>query len=72
MSVNQGKGTSIPEKVEKEGIHQGSTNCAYSDERARNVHIKRFLHAQNYVHINQSKHLTSTVTLFKVVSYFCV
>ena len=26
-------------------IIQGSTNCAYGDERARNVHAKRFLRA---------------------------
>ena len=37
-------------------LHQGSTNCMHGDERACNMHIKRFLHAQNYVHINQSKH----------------
>ena len=37
--------------------YQGSTNCAHGDERARNVHAKRFSRAQNYVHVNQSKHL---------------
>ena len=34
----------------------GSTNCAHGDERARNVHVKRFSRAQNYVHVNHSKH----------------
>ena len=34
---------------------QGSTNFMHHDERALNVHAKRFLRAQNYVHINQSK-----------------
>ena len=52
---------------------QGSTNCAHGDERARNVHVKSLSRAQNYVHVNQLKtHLTSTPTLFKVVSYFYV
>ena len=36
---------------------QGSTNCAHGDERARNVHAKKFLCAQNYVHVNQPKQL---------------
>ena len=35
---------------------QGSTNCAHGDERARNVHVKRFSRAGNYVHVNQSKY----------------
>ena len=37
--------------------NQSSTNCANSDERARNLHTKRFSRAGNYVHANQSKHL---------------
>ena len=36
---------------------QGSTNCAHGDERAYNVHGKRFSRARIYVHVNQSKHL---------------
>ena len=36
---------------------QGLTNCTYGDERAYNVHAKRFLRARNYTHINRSKHL---------------
>ena len=35
---------------------QGSRNCTHGDERAPNVHAKRFLRARNYVHVNQSKH----------------
>ena len=52
---------------------RGSTKCAYGDERARDVHARRFLRARNYVHVNQSKHfLSSTRMLFKEASCFCV
>ena len=37
-------------------VYQDSRNCAHGDERARNVHVKRFSRARNYVHVNQSKH----------------
>ena len=46
---------------------------AHSDEHAHNMHIKRFSRAQNLRAVKSVKTLlTSTSTLFKVVSFFCV
>ena len=42
-------------QVKKHRLIQGLTNCAHSDERAHNVHAKRFSRARNYIHVNQSK-----------------
>ena len=36
---------------------EGSLNCAHADERAHNVHTKRFSSARNYAYVNQSKRL---------------
>ena len=36
---------------------QSLINCTHNEKRARNVHAKRFLRAQNDMHVNQSKHL---------------
>ena len=48
-------------KNQQNSVHQqkkqGSTNWTHGDERAHNVHAKKFSHARIYVHINQSKHL---------------
>ena len=36
---------------------QNSTSCVHGDERARNVHTKRFSFTRICVHVNESKHL---------------
>ena len=47
----------LPIAFKSIGQHQGSMNSMHGEERAVNVHVKRFSCAQNYVHANQSNHL---------------
>ena len=60
MSVNQGKGTSVPEKVEKEGIHQGLTNCAYSDGKETADLVDAIYTSLLYPTINTPTQITAT------------
>ena len=44
-------------EIEITASQNRSINSLHCEENAWNVHLKRFLRAQNYAHINQSKDL---------------